>query len=50
MRENYLAIKMKPEMFEEYLMKTVGFKESKLLGQSEGSATNFNRDIYMFRK
>ncbi|KAG0092100.1 hypothetical protein BGZ92_010853 [Podila epicladia] len=50
MRENYLAIKMKPEMFEEYLLQTVGFKESKLLGHSEGAAKNFNRDIFMFRK
>ncbi|KAG0337545.1 hypothetical protein BG000_005292 [Podila horticola] len=50
MRENYLAIKLKPEKFEEYLLQTVGFKESKLLGHSEGAAKNFNRDIYMFRK
>ncbi|KAG0031494.1 hypothetical protein BGZ81_001137 [Podila clonocystis] len=50
MRENYMAIKMKPEMFEEYLLQTVGFKESRLLGHSEGAAKNFNRDIYMFRK
>ncbi|KAG0344876.1 hypothetical protein BG005_001583 [Podila minutissima] len=50
MRENYLAIKMKPEMFKEYLLQTVGFKESKLLGHSEGAAKNFNRDIFMFRK
>ena len=51
MEENYKSIKFVPKKFEEYLLSSeVGFREVQLLGQSQGSAQNFNRPIFLFRK
>ncbi|KAF9983797.1 hypothetical protein BGZ75_004732 [Mortierella antarctica] len=51
MKEHYDAMTFMPEHFRDYLLSdNVGFREGVLLGQSEGNAKNFNRDIYLFRK
>ncbi len=51
MKEHYDAMTFMPDHFRDYLLSDeVGFREGVLLGHSEGSAKNFNRDIYSFRK
>lgn len=50
MKKTYSGIKFRPEEFRDYLINEVGFCESQHLGQSEGHAKNFNRDIFLFRK
>ncbi|KAF9974501.1 hypothetical protein BGZ65_008695 [Modicella reniformis] len=51
MSATFKTIEFKPDQFQEYLLSPeVGFKEAVHLGHSEGSAKNFNRDIFMFRK
>ncbi|KAG0264918.1 hypothetical protein BG011_005840 [Mortierella polycephala] len=50
MDTNYKSIQFKPEHFQDYLVKEVGFREAVRLGHSEGSAKNFNRDIFLYRK
>lgn len=50
MKKTYDGIKFRPEEFQDYLVKEVGFRESQHLGQSVGHAKNFNRDIFLFRK
>ncbi|KAH7033897.1 Bicoid-interacting protein 3-domain-containing protein [Linnemannia elongata] len=50
MKKTYDGIKFRPEEFQDYLVKEVGFRESQHLGQSDGHAKNFNRDIFLFRK
>ncbi|KAG0207981.1 hypothetical protein BGX28_000925, partial [Mortierella sp. GBA30] len=51
MRENFKAMAFMPDHFRDYLLgDEVGFREGILLGQSEGHAKNFNRDIYLYRK
>ncbi|KAF9137867.1 hypothetical protein BG015_002586 [Linnemannia schmuckeri] len=50
MKKTYSGIKFRPEEFRDYLVKEVGFRESQHLGQSDGHAKNFNRDIFLFRK
>ncbi|KAF9142724.1 hypothetical protein BGX30_002332 [Mortierella sp. GBA39] len=50
MKKTYDEIKFRPEEFRNYLVNEVGFRESQHLGQSDGHAKNFNRDIFLFRK
>ncbi|KAF8942046.1 hypothetical protein BGZ47_006928 [Haplosporangium gracile] len=50
MKKTYSGIKFRPEEFRDYLVNEVGFRESQHLGQSDGHAKNFNRDIFLFRK
>ncbi|KAF9185754.1 hypothetical protein BGZ51_002097 [Haplosporangium sp. Z 767] len=50
MDTTYKSIQFKPEHFQDYLVKEVGFREVVHLGHSEGSAKNFNRDIFLYRK
>ncbi|KAF9540160.1 hypothetical protein EC957_004599 [Mortierella hygrophila] len=50
MKKTYDDIKFRPEEFRNYLVNEVGFRESQHLGQSDGHAKNFNRDIFLFRK
>ncbi|KAK3827929.1 MAG: Bicoid-interacting protein 3-domain-containing protein [Benniella sp.] len=51
MSANYKSIQFKPDQFQAYLLgPEVGFKEVVHLGHSEGSAKNFNRDIFLYRK
>ncbi|KAF9900878.1 hypothetical protein EC991_006762 [Linnemannia zychae] len=50
MKKTYSGLKFRPEEFLDYLVNEVGFRESQHLGQSDGQAKNFNRDIFLFRK
>ncbi|KAG0218227.1 hypothetical protein BGX33_008068 [Mortierella sp. NVP41] len=50
MKETYKEITFRPEEFQDYLVNKVGFRESQHLGQSDGRAKNFNRDIFLYRK
>ncbi|KAF9132505.1 hypothetical protein BGW39_011940 [Mortierella sp. 14UC] len=50
MKKTYGGLKFRPEEFRDYLVNEVGFRESQHLGQSDGHAKNFNRDIFLFRK
>ncbi|KAG0372410.1 hypothetical protein BGX24_000276 [Mortierella sp. AD032] len=50
MKKTYGGLKFRPEEFRDYLVNEVGFRESQHLGQSDGRAKNFNRDIFFFRK
>lgn len=51
MSEHFKNIQFKPPQFQEYLLgPDVGFKEAVLLGHSEGSAKNFNRNMFLYRK
>jgi hypothetical protein len=50
MKKTYNGLKFRPEEFQLYLVNEVGFRESQHLGQSDGRAKNFNRDIFLFRK
>ncbi|KAG0304191.1 hypothetical protein BGZ97_001584 [Linnemannia gamsii] len=50
MKKTYNGIKFRPDEFRDYLINEVGFRESQHLGQSDGHAKNFNRNIFLFRK
>ncbi|KAG0262851.1 hypothetical protein BGZ95_003944 [Linnemannia exigua] len=50
MKKTYGGLKFRPEEFRDYLVNEVGFREFQHLGQSDGRAKNFNRDIFLFRK
>ncbi|XP_035218516.1 7SK snRNA methylphosphate capping enzyme-like [Stegodyphus dumicola] len=48
--EHYKSIKLKPEMFNEYLVNEVGFKSCELIDTPAHSSQGFSRPIYLFTK
>lgn len=48
--QNFKEIKFFPEMFNEYLLKEVGFKTCELVDTPAHSSKGFNRPIYLFIK
>lgn len=48
--ENYKSIRFKPEHFNEYLLRDVGFKSCEFLGTPEHKSKGFQRPIYMYQK
>lgn len=51
MSATFKSIEFKPDQFQDYLLgPDVGFKDLVHLGHSEGSAKNFNRNIFLYKK
>ncbi|KAH9399033.1 hypothetical protein TYRP_018420 [Tyrophagus putrescentiae] len=49
-QSTYRSIRFRPEQFNEYLLKDVGFKSCELLGTPQNTSKGFQRPIYLYKK